>query len=198
MVHDTYQTSTSHCLKAASNDAAQTIPNHDDDDDNDNSTLPNLRSPNFNSTTPENEAPPHQHHDQLKSSRTRGATVRLSASIRAITRSQLLQMVSKSNINDTVKFTFAQGPMWHETQATGSILATNSSGQRIVKISNDNIVKIPFDESDKVVTHFQILQSAILNIPINLSNGVVNPLNFHLCRWRCETKSWRLCVSGRV
>lgn len=108
-------------------------------------------------------------------SRTRGASVRLSATLRNMTRSQVFEAIKKSTVNSTINVTIAKPPWWHEETINGKIIAA-SEGHRLIN-TGGNIIKIPFDKEDtSIITKIEIISAAVLNVPVAHSNGDVRPM----------------------
>lgn len=108
--------------------------------------------------------------------RTRGATIRLSATIRKMTRTQIVNKLKSTSVNTTIKITFATAPMWHEKEEFATIIACTSNGDRLIHLGGQ-VERVPFTDTNRVITEITIVKQAILNVVIQKSNGTMSPDN---------------------
>lgn len=127
--------------------------------DSDDDTQPQQQ---FRNMTEMNEEP-------TRYSRTRGASVRLSATMRQLTRKQIQDQLALTTINSHVSVTWAKGPQWNESAINGMIIAIQGPN-RLIKTDN-GIFNIPPLDSQTVITAITVTRKAVLNVPVNLSNG---------------------------
>ena len=139
---------------------------NDREDDDETNNVTALTTPDSTNTT----------QDTTIRTRTRGATIRLSASLRQLTRQQIKTHLATATINSEVIFTFAEAPNFNETTLGGKVVAAGADGSRLVSTPN-GIFKLPFENMEKVLTHIQVVKKAILNAPIFLQNSDLDPMN---------------------
>lgn len=107
-------------------------------------------------------------------SRTRGATLRLSVSLTALPKRTLLQKLSATTVNSTIVVTWGEAPLWREQSFTGRIIACHANGARLIQSGNDTF-QIPFDSENKLISKIEVIQKACLSVPVLLSNGALKP-----------------------
>lgn len=113
----------------------------------------------------------HNSDQETRRARTRGATLRLSASLRAMTRAQVFAALAKTTVNTTISLTTSSGPMWVEETSIAKVIAC-AGPARLIK-TNNLILKVPLEDDNMIITRVEILQQAILDIPVNLQNGEI-------------------------
>lgn len=101
--------------------------------------------------------------------RTRRAQIRLSATLRQLTRGQILNQLKNTAVNNEVAVTYADPPLWHEQTFIGKIIAIDGPA-RLVKTASGDIHKIPFT-NDRIITEVVITKQSALNVPINHCNA---------------------------
>ena len=126
-----------------------------------------------NNNHSENHNRDQQTNEESPRKRTRGSQIRLSASLRHLTKSQLQNQLQQTQINSTVRITIAEAPMWNEKKVVGVIKAA-STQHRLLQIGTE-VIKLPFDEADnRVITKIEIIQDSIFNMHHKMSNGPIN------------------------
>lgn len=136
-------------------------PSSASDSDDDRSPLHASNSNTLQPSPRSQQPPPRQ--------RTRGATVRLSASLRQLTRAQIIDKLKTCPVNAQITLTFASGPLWHEETITATVVAIGEGGSRLIKSQHDTF-SIPFTD-DRVITLITLHSKSTLDVPINLCNG---------------------------
>ena len=105
--------------------------------------------------------------------RTRGATIRLSATLRAMGRAAIVRALKDTTVNTRVKITMASSPQWNEETHTGVIIAIPISSCRTVQFDNAGCHTIPF-EDDRVITKLDDLNQPLLVVPVTRSNRPID------------------------
>ena len=103
--------------------------------------------------------------------RTRGQRVNLSASLRALTRGQLVDRLKETTVNSVVQLTLSSGPLWQEEHITASVVACCEGGGRLFKVTaSERLIQLPDPKNAVIATKIDIVTRATLSVPINLSN----------------------------
>ena len=134
------------------------------------SATPPSQKTNHQSTTSQSQDP-----ERSITQRTRGATLRLSATYRQLTRHQILSELRSTTVNSTVSFSMAESPLWREVEVIAKIIAVQGDSRLL--ISDGTVFKLPFEEDTRVLTRISIITSSILSVPISISNSEPNPLD---------------------
>lgn len=107
--------------------------------------------------------------------RTRGATIRLSASLRTLSRSAVIEIVKRTTINTILKLTITSGPLWNEVEKMGTVIACASTS-RLVQLGSE-VVQIPFTDDNTLLTKIEVVRTSVLDVPIAQSNSTYDPMD---------------------
>jgi hypothetical protein len=121
-------------------------PMSHDDGDNDNANIltPRSQPPQLTPQTPDDNR-----------QRTRGATLRLSASLKQLSRQQVLEKLKTCSVNTALSLSFSSAPLWNEETALVTVIAAGEGGTRLVKMPDGNATLLPFKDA-RVITNSRI------------------------------------------
>ena len=138
---------------------------HNDSDDDTTAATPALTN-----VTPDSNFDSSLHINSYRA-RTRGASIRLSASLRALTDRQIMETLKSTNIGTEFKITYASAPDFNELQATCQVVAIAEGSKRLVKLhTRDGTQTLLLPCNDFVITHIDVIRRATLSVPISNSN----------------------------
>jgi ribonuclease HI len=136
---------------------------HDDgDNDNANILTPRSQPPQLTPQTPDDNR-----------QRTRGATLRLSASLKQLSRQQVLEKLKTCSVNTALSLSFSSAPLWNEETALVTVIAAGEGGTRLVKMPDGNATILPFKDA-RVITNIIVHHKSTIDVPLNLSNNNID------------------------